>query len=110
MIKLKIQKELLEMGFNPIHIGTEYLTEAIEIIYKGDKSIYKINLEKDIYENLAIKHKKKVQTIKSNIIKATNIVDMRNINEKNSIHHFDLKLTPKLVVWIVIRNIKNIAN
>ena len=79
MIKNKIENELLSMGFNPIHIGTTYLVEAIYIVYKSNKCIYKINLEKDVYKKLSIKYKKNIKTVKSNIIQATNTVYLREI-------------------------------
>ena len=103
MIRLKIQKELLKIGYNPLHIWTKYLAEAIYIIYENNKSIYKINLEKEIYKKLALKYEKNMQTIKSNIVKTTNSIDIKN----NPTISNSLKITPKLAIWFVMENIKN---
>lgn len=105
MIKNKIEDELLNMGFNPIHMGTIYLVEAIYIVYSIKKSVYKINFEKEIYSELSYKFCKNAKTIKSNIIKATNMADIRNFNSKKRQCN-DLKLTPKLVIGLVIRKVR----
>lgn len=106
MIKDNIENELLNMGFNPIHIGTTYLVEAIYIVYNTNKLIYKINLEKEVYKELSRKYNKNIKTIKSNIIKATNAVDIRKIVNGKTIKYNDVKLTPKLVMWMVIKRVK----
>ena len=53
-MKFKIEEELIKIGFNPLHKGTIYLIEKINIIYNSNnqKSMYKINLEKDVYSKL----------------------------------------------------------
>ena len=54
-------------------------------------------------KKIGAKNNKNIKTIKSNIVKATNAVDIKqNIN--NQINNF--KLTPKLVIYLVIQNIK----
>ena len=44
-----------------------------------------------------------MQTIKSNIVKATNSIDIKN----NPTISNSLKITPKLAIWFVMENIKN---
>ena len=107
MIKDDIENELLNIGFNPLHIGTTYLVEAIYIVYNTNKLIYKINLEKEVYKELSRKYNKNIKTIKSNIIKATNAVDMRKITNCKTIKYNDVKLTPELVIWMVIKRVKS---
>ena len=68
MIKAKIENKLLDMGFNPIHVGTIYLEEMIYKVYSLNKSVYKINLENEMYQGLAKKYGKNPRTIKSNVI------------------------------------------
>lgn len=68
----KISSELLYIGYNPSHIGTQYIKECILEIYKKRGSEYTQNLENYVYKRIAFLHDKSIQNIKSNIIKATN--------------------------------------
>lgn len=98
-----IENELINIGFNPIHIGTVYLIDAIYICYTFSRSIYKVNLEKDIYTELSLKYNKNIKTIKSDIIKATNAADIQNTQ---TMKHNNFKLTPKIVIWMTLKRIE----
>lgn len=104
MTEAIIEKELINMGFNPIHIGTLYLINAISILYISNKLIYKTNLEKDVYTQISLKYNKNIKTIKSDIIKATNVADIQNTQ---IMKYNKLKLTPKLVIGIILKRIQN---
>lgn len=106
MMKAKIEKELLNMGFNPIHVGTIYLEEMIYKVYCMNKSVSKINLESEIYQEVAKKYKKNPRTVKSNVVKATNAVDTEIFLSKHKMNSSRFKLTPKLVIWLVIRQLE----
>ena len=54
MIRRKIRNELLKIGYNPIHIGTNYLVEGIFILYVSGKEEIDLNLERDIEKILPI--------------------------------------------------------
>ena len=106
----EIQKELLNLGYNPTHIGTTYLAYAIYMLSISDISIEHINLEKDIYTKLSSKYNKNNRTIKSNIIKATNCINPQNSYMVNKYHMSiskGMKLTPKLVIWLILNNLKS---
>ena len=109
MQKEEIRKELLQIGYNPIHIGTTYLIEAINIIYTSNLSTRNFSLEKDIYSKLAKKYNKNIRTIKSDIIKSTNSINPDDIYMKRQYHIHNLKnikLTPKLVIVLIINKIE----
>lgn len=72
MIKSKIKNELLKLGYNPLHLGTAYLSDIIYYIYISNQNNLCINLERDIYIIISNHYNKNIQTIKSDIIKATN--------------------------------------
>lgn len=67
-IKDKINKELKYLHFNFSHKGTIFLRECIYLIYI--KSNKKINLNKEIYTNIARKYNSSINTIKCDIFQA----------------------------------------
>lgn len=71
IIKEKIIQQLLFLGYDISHKGTQYLIDIIyTAILNEKKFIY--NLNKEVYPNLSHKYKKNIYSIKINIIRATN--------------------------------------
>lgn len=108
ILKKKIYEEVMRLGFCVNHIGTRYIIEVIEIIYNSDDPNFLINsMEKNVYAQLAEKYHKNPLTVKSNITKATNYVDYKNMmkNKNNRDYYFRDKLTAKAVVNTVLLNL-----
>ena len=107
-IKQKVMNELQNMGFNFKHVGTIYLLETIQIVYNSkNPQIFKC-IEKNIYPQVAEKHCKKVSTVKSDIIKATDYMYEQNLLEKKKTDiYYNLypKMTPKTVINTIILKI-----
>lgn len=70
IINNKIERELKKLNYNFSLIGTHYLIECINIIYKND--LYNFNLTKDVFSVLSQKYCKSINTIKCNITQANN--------------------------------------
>lgn len=68
-----------------------------------------VNLEKNVYKQIAKKYNINEKTLKSDIVKATNKMNelrsFKNANNKNKISTF--KLTPKIVINNIVDKIKN---
>ncbi|MFQ9263871.1 MAG: response regulator transcription factor [Clostridia bacterium] len=102
----KISSELIYIGYNPSHLGTQYIKECILEIYEKNCSEYSQNLENYLYKQIAFSHGKSFQNVKSNIIKATNFMyaesDMSIL--KNYFHFNDNKRkpTPKIVISTIL--------
>lgn len=80
-MKEKIKKELLELGYNLLLIGSKYLLETIYILYTLDNYLSD-NLEKDIYPIIAKKYGKTINNIKCNIRYATENMYYENDERK----------------------------
>ena len=104
----KILNELLKLGYNKTHLGTNYIKDCIKIDlikYHGEAE----NITKQIYPILSAKYKKPIFSIKNNIIKATDY--MYNEGEMNKTMQyfkfdFDCKPTLKTVIKTVLENVK----
>lgn len=108
VIKNRIQKELINLGYNGKYIGTEYMVESIYYMYfLKDKT--RVKLEKGIYPIIAEKNCTTVNTVKCDIIKATNHLE-NDVNETKLKEYFgyflDRKIRPKLVMNSVLNKIK----
>ncbi len=112
LIKKKVLKELLELGYNIKYNGTKYLTEVISLVYErygaNDTNGDIINLEQCFYKKVADKYSKNVKNIKVNIINATESMYMEC--EKNKLQNYfcfsyDHKPTPKVVIDTVLSKI-----
>lgn len=107
-IRQKIMRELTNMGFNFKYIGSTYILEAIEIIYNSeDPQIIKC-IENNVYPKISEKYLKKVSTIKSNIIKATDSMYEQSLLEKKKTdmyYNMYPKITPKTVINTIILKI-----
>ena len=108
-MKQEIKEELLKIGYNPSHIGTKYLEEIIYILCSSEEPVFDFNLERDLYSVLSKNYGINARTIKSDITKATNCVNYKNLTSRSdycvSILN-DIKLTPKIVVCILVDKLK----
>lgn len=108
IVKKKIKKELIDLGYNSKYIGTDYLSDSIYYIYLiKDKK--RIKLEKDIYPLIAEKNHTTVNTVKCDIIRATSHLkdDIEQLKLKEYFGYFlDRKIKPKLVITAVLNKIK----
>lgn len=102
-INKEITNQLSNIGYNFKYKGTHYIFEAITYIYKSNNLELLDNLEQNVYKYIAYKHKRTINNIKTNAIKATNHVQ-RNKSE-------GINLTPKAVISdILIKIINNYGN
>lgn len=103
----KITTELINIGYNPSHIGTQYIKECIWEIYQNPELIH--NLESYVYKKIACIHHKSFQNVKSNIIKATNFmyIESNIFLLKNYFHFSDEKRkpTPKMVISTILNKL-----
>lgn len=95
------------------NIGTIYKLDAIEIICMSDDYIaLLVNLERNVYRQIAKRYNVNEKTLKSDIYKATNkmneIKDLKNTSKKDKIKKS--KLTPKIVINNIVDKIKNSDN
>lgn len=108
IVKKEVTTELLQIGFNYKHKGTQYLYESIMYIYQaGDRRMLD-NLENYVYKVVGAEHGTNVRMIKSNILKATNYMYVETSFEKLKEHLFlveDKKPTPKLIISIILRKL-----
>ena len=101
-----INKELKFIGYNLSYAGTSYIAESIALIYNNHEHYE--NLNNEVYQILAEKYNKTVNTIKCNIIKATDSMyyDCDETLLKNYFHFYtDYKPKPKLVIYTVLNKI-----
>ena len=89
-IKDFIISELSNIGYNWKYKGTLYIFECILYIYRCNNMDLLDNLEKNVYKYVSYKNRKRIDNIKTNIIKATNAIKSEN------------NLTPKFVVSTVL--------
>ncbi len=78
-------------------------------MYYAKKEDGYLNLEKDVYAILSKKYNKNVQTIKSNIVKSTNYILPNTLYLEQHYCFLDVhnvKLTPKLVMKLIIDKLK----
>lgn len=105
----KISLELLHIGYNLSHIGTQYIKECILEIYESKNFALTHKLETYVYKKIACMHNKPIQNIKSNIIKATNFMYAEaNMNLLKEYFHFtDIKKkpTPKMVISTILNKL-----
>ena len=107
-LKLEIKSELRYLGYNPKYYGTKYLLEAIYILIENKIYNYNSNLEKKIYPIIAKKYGKTVNSIKCNIINATDIMIYECEEEKllEYLGYYDFsKPGPKKIIESIILKI-----
>lgn len=105
----KITSELSYIGYNPAHLGTQYIKECIIEIYKTKNFELIYNLENQLYKKIAFAHNKSSQNIKANIIKATNYMylesDMSLLKEYFCFCDERKKPTPKMVISTILNRL-----
>lgn len=104
----RIFKELQSLNYNFSYLGTQYIGDAIKLVYEYD-NIENIKIEKNIYKKLAQKYKKTLNTIKTNIINATDLMyydcDCTTLSKYFNIYHSE-KPTPKVVITTIVKKLK----
>lgn len=105
----KIISELIYIGYNPSHIGTQYIKECILEIYSSNNLELIQNLENYVYKKISCIHKKSFQNVKSNIIKATNFMyaesDMSLLKDYFHFNDNKRKPTPKMVISTILNKL-----
>lgn len=111
-LRKMIEYELVSLNYNLTHTGTKYLIESIEYIYKTN-IIRKFNLTKDVYPIISKKYNVELETIKSDIMKATNYMD-RYCDKEIKKNYFycdnNMKPTAKLVMYMVLDKLQKKIN
>lgn len=109
-LKAIIQEELETIGFNIKYKGTKYLLESIIYVYNNNLELLE-NLEKYVYPVIAAQNRKNTQNIKTNIIKACELVYLYQDNEViKNYFLIDIKPTPKLVIKKILDKIEKQEN
>ncbi len=105
----KISSELLYIGYNPSHLGTQYIKECILEIYESKDNTLTQKLENYVYKRIACFHNISVQNIKSNITKATNFMyvesDMSILKDYFHFNDNKRKPTPKMVISTILNKL-----
>lgn len=107
MIKNKIVKQLQYLNYNLSHKGTQYLIEAILLIYNiGDYDI--LNLKEDVYPIIAKRYNKSIHNIKCDINKANDY--MYRVCKRERVRKYfkffdDSKPTVKNVIYTILNKI-----
>ncbi len=105
----KIYSELVHIGYNPSHIGTQYIKECILEIYSNSNNTYTQNLENFIYKKIAFSHNKSLKNVKTNIVKATDYMyteaDMSKIKDYFCFNDINKKPTPKVVISTILNKL-----
>ena len=83
------------------------MTESIDLICNSENYIKEMgNLEVNVYSKIAQYYKTPLNTVKSDIAKATNNMNKIRASRKEEVSI--LKFTPKSVIYYVVEKIKNI--
>lgn len=105
IIKNRIKRELEYLGYNPNHLGTNYIAEIIYIVYCTN---FEGSLEKQIYPYVAKTHHKTVNTIKCNVINATSLMVCECPEDKLLDYlgkYSYLKPGPKTIIYTIINKL-----
>lgn len=103
IIRYNILLELSYLGYNLSHIGTKYLTDAIEITYNSNSNSVK-NLNKYVYPIISQKYNCSICNIKTNINRATEAM-FYNCPEKLLLNYFNFFEVKKPNIKIIINTI-----
>lgn len=107
-IKNKIKQELEKLEYNFAYIGTNYLLDAIYILYSL-KKLYNFSLEKEIYPIVANKYGDSTNNIKCDINNATDkmFYDCNEENLKNYLGDYKFyKPGTKKIIRAVLKKIQ----
>lgn len=107
IIKGKIKKELINLGYKPSYKGTQYLIETIYFLYKIP-DYYDDNYERDVYPIIGKNLKTSAHNIKCNIRNATN--KMKSTWKENKLLNYlndssNSNLGPKRIAQFVLTKI-----
>ena len=111
-VKNKIIKQLQYLNYNLAHKGTQYLIDAILLIYEsGEYDIF--NLKEDVYPIVAKKYNKTLHNIKCDINKANDC--MYKVCKKERVRKYfkffdDTKPTVKNVIYTILNKILKDSN
>lgn len=100
----KISLELYNLGYNPTHKGTKYLTDTILEIYLHLDS-YQGNLKKEIYPIISLHFNQSIHNIKCNITRATENMTYYCKQEVLNKYFNGFKPTPKDIIDIILNKI-----
>lgn len=109
-IKNRIKVELRKIEFKFSYIGTNYLLDAIYILYNL-KMYYNFNLEKDVYPIIANKYGTSSHNIKNNIVNSIDkmFYDCDENELEYYIDDYDFsKPKPKMIIRAVLKRIKDL--
>lgn len=111
-VKNNIIKQLQYLNYNLSHKGTQYLIDAILLIYnRGDYDIF--NLKEDVYPIIAKRYNKSIHNIKCDINKANDY--MYRVCKKERIRKYfkffdDSKPTVKNVIYTILNKVIKNSN
>lgn len=110
-LKPSIQSELLYLGYDFSHKGTQYLLDIINMIYLRGESLLE-NLNKLVYPVIARKYHQSCNNIKCNVIRSTEYM-YYNCDEKKLVDYFSFcepeKPNMKTVINTVIKRISTVS-
>lgn len=105
----KVSSELIYIGYNPSHLGTQYIKECILEVYKRRHSEYIQNVQNNIFRKIAEIHGISFEKVRTNIMKATDYMFLQgNMNIIKDYFHFNderQKPTPKIVISTIVNKL-----
>lgn len=107
ILKNKITKEMLYLGYDISHKGTQYLIKTIQYIINNENGEVN-NLERDIYPHIAKEYNETVHNIKCRINRATNSMYCNcNIARMKEYFYFEYDTKPKVktIITTIINKI-----
>ena len=107
MIKDKVMEELLYLGYDISHKGSQYLIKVIEyIVSNSDKNIE--NLERDVYPQISLLYNTSIHNIRCRINKSTTEMYYNcDIEKLKKYFKFDEDVKPKVktIIYTIINKI-----
>ena len=107
IVNNKIMEQILLLGYDISHKGTQYLIKSIEYVYNNNIEIE--NLEKEVYPKVALMCNEKVHNIKCRINRATDHMYYNcSIDKIKKYFCFDIDAKPKIktIINTIISNIE----
>lgn len=108
----KIINEVLYLGYDLSHKGTQYLISIIEYIILNDYNELN-NLEKNIYPKIAIMYNESTHNVKCRINRATNSMYCNcQIEKLENYFNFCIDIKPKIktIITMIINNINKYSS
>ncbi len=107
ILENKITDEILYLGYDISHKGTQYLIKTIEYIAKNPNNELE-NLEKNIYPKIARRYNESAHNIKCRINNATTVMYYNcEVAKLKEYFHFNIDTKPKIktVINTIIRKV-----